>query len=179
MFHIDSLIAQTRGFILGGAQRCGGPFRKFVQIHKPILKGAVRDATGGMTFSPTRGLTFFEMQLIIRCMEQQREKDGVDVAIDFFFGAIIGVLLGGIVYIVLRQWVQFTSGFALWIFLFAGLAISGSLTALFRNRVRKKPKRESLLAPVNERIASGTQILLWCIFVLGCISLAGLGLGRP
>ncbi len=112
----------------------------------------------------------------MRCMEQQREKDGVDVAIDFFFGAIIGVLAGGGIYFFLRQWIQFTSGYALWIFLFAGIAISGSLTALFRNRVRKKPKRESLLAPVGERIATGTQALLWSIFALGLVLLAALGL---
>ena len=111
----------------------------------------------------------------MRCMEEQRKKDGIDIAVDFFFGAIIGVLAGSIIYFVLKQWIHFTSGFAFWIFLFAGIAISGSLTALFRNRVRKKPKRESLLAPVGERIATKTQALLWGIFVLGCISLAGLG----
>lgn len=109
-------------------------------------------------------------------MEQQREKDGVDIAIDFFFGAIIGVLVGSIIYFILRQWIQFTSGLAFWIFMFAGLAISGALTALFRNRVRKKPKRESLLAPVGERIATKTQALLWVIFGLGLALLGALGL---
>jgi hypothetical protein len=107
-------------------------------------------------------------------MEQQREKDGIDILIDFFFGAAVGVLVGGGVYFILRQWIPFTSGYAFGIFLFAGVAISGSLTALFRNRVRKKPKRESLLAPVGERIATGTQAILWIIFVLGCVSLGAL-----
>jgi hypothetical protein len=127
------------------------------------------DATGRIS------LTFTRMFLIMQCMEQ-REKDGVDVAIDFFLGAIVGVLVGSGLYFLLRQWIQFTSGYALGIFLLAGIAISGSLTALFRNRVRKKPKRESLLAPVGERIATKTQALLWGIFALGLLLLAALGL---
>ena len=107
-------------------------------------------------------------------MKQQHEKDVIDVTIDFFFGAIVGILAGGGIYFVLRQWIPFASGYACGIFLFAGIAISGSLTALFRNRIRKKPKRESLLAPVGERIATGTQAVLWIVFVLGCVSLAAL-----
>jgi hypothetical protein len=129
-----------------------------------------------MTLPINERLNIYGNVAIIRRMEQHREKDGMDVAIDFFFGAIVGVLAGSGVYFVLKQMIQFGSGYAYWIFLFAGIAILGSLTALFRNRVRKKPKTGSLLAPTGECIAIRTQVLLWIIFVLGCVSLVGLGL---
>jgi len=107
-------------------------------------------------------------------MEQQREKDVVDVVIDFFLGALVGALVGLGIYFGLKQAVHLSSAYAIWIFLLAGIMIAGSLTALFKNRVRRKPKKESLLAPVGECLSLTSEVVLWIIFVLGCASLIAL-----
>ena len=107
-------------------------------------------------------------------MEQLREKDGIDVGIDFFLGAIVGVLVGSVLYFALRQWAPFASGMAIWIFLFGGFAIGGSLTGLLRNRVRKKPKKGLMIAPTNECLSLSAKIVLWVVLALGCLSFVGL-----
>ena len=111
-------------------------------------------------------------------MEQQREKDGIDVSIDFFLGAFVGVLVGCGMYFALKQWIPF-AGQAFWIFLFGGFAIAGSLTALLRNRIKKKPKKGMLIAPVGECLSMGSKVVLWIILALGCFSFVGLHFLRP
>jgi hypothetical protein len=105
-------------------------------------------------------------------MPPNRQKDGLDVAIDFFFGALFadGVFaLGfwrasGRYYNVHWEWHTF------WICLLAVTLIASSMAALFRTQFWARYETYSIIPPMEESVSRRSKIILWILFGLGCAS---------
>jgi len=102
-------------------------------------------------------------------MSHTREKDWLDVVVDFFYGAIFGDLAA---FILIRfpprgrypLWhLHFPrEGWCLY-FLSAAL-IGGALLALYRYRWPEP----TLLPPAEERLSRAKWIVLWTVLIAGC-----------
>jgi hypothetical protein len=105
-------------------------------------------------------------------MPEPKQKDWFDIAIDFFFGALISDVVYGLA--VLRGGGR--SGW-LWrwdtvsIILFAITLIAGSLAALFRNQFWSHYETYSIIPPMEETVSKPAKIILWLLFAIGCASL--------
>jgi len=104
-------------------------------------------------------------------MNAPPQKDWLDIAIDFFFGAafvdfwiVVGFLRAA--KLSAFAWHPF------WNCLVAATCIAGSLAALYRNQFWAKYETYSILPPMEESVSSRGKIVLWTIFGLGCASLA-------
>jgi hypothetical protein len=105
-------------------------------------------------------------------MSAPPQKDWLDIAIDFFFGAVFADFVIG--FGLLRE--SGSSGW-LWrwdtvgIVLFAITSIAGSLAALYRNQFWSRYETNSIIPPMEESVSKRGKIVLWTIFALGCGSL--------
>ena len=105
-------------------------------------------------------------------MADTKQKDALDTAIDFFFGAVFADVVYGLG--LLRN-----SGHNGWlwrwdtvlIILFAITMIAGSLAALFRNQFWSKYETYSVIPPMEETVSRTAKVVLWTLFALGCASL--------
>ena len=105
-------------------------------------------------------------------MSAPPQKDWLDIAIDFFFGALFADIVVG--FGLLRG-----SGRAGWLWrwdtvglvLFAITAIAGSLAALYRNQFWSRYEGRPILPPMDETVSRPAKIVLWSLFALGCASL--------
>jgi len=105
-------------------------------------------------------------------MSAPPQKDWLDLAIDFFFGAVFADVVYGLAF--LRD--SGRSGW-LWqsdtalIILFAITMIAGSLAALFRNQFWAKYETYSIIPPSEETVSKPAKIFFGILFTLGCASL--------
>ena len=104
-------------------------------------------------------------------MTYSREKDWLDVAVDFFYGAILNDFL----WLALIRFPP-RGRHPLWelhfqregwcLYFLSGALMGGALLALFRYRWSEP----SLLPPIGEHLSGAKRIALWTIFALGCSS---------
>jgi len=107
---------------------------------------------------------------ILTHMPPSNQKDWLDIAIDFFFGALFADVVYGLG--ILRgnpSWHWRLNTFL--IVLFAVTMIAGSLAALFRNQFWAKYETYSVIPPMEESVSKRAKIILWTLFALGCVSL--------
>jgi hypothetical protein len=106
-------------------------------------------------------------------MAEPKQKDGLDIAIDFFFGAVAGDL--AVAAFFSRRCQQFyqinfhTS--TVLICLLAATLIFGSLAALYRNQFWSRCESYSIIPPMEETVSRAAKSILWMLFALGCASL--------
>lgn len=110
-------------------------------------------------------------------MAEPKQKDAVDIAIDFFFGAVLGNLLAiGTFSPRFRQTcrfffnIQWSSNDVL-ISIFAATLICGSLAALFRNDFWGAYSSYRQIPPMEETVSREAKVILWMLFAVGCASL--------
>ena len=106
-------------------------------------------------------------------MGEPRRKDAFDIAIDFFFGALLGDAMVGLFFSrrVQRFYnIDFHTSTVL-ICLLAATLIFGSLAALYRNQFWSRYESYSIIPPQEETVSRPAKIMLWTLFTLGCASL--------
>jgi len=103
-----------------------------------------------------------------------RQKDWLDLVVDFFFGAAfvdfwIGLgFLRASGYHLNIHWEWRT----LYLSLLSATLIAGSLAALFRNHFWGSYDTYSVIPPMEESVSRKSKLILWILFALGCVSLA-------
>jgi high-affinity Fe2+/Pb2+ permease len=106
-------------------------------------------------------------------MSEPRQKDALDIAIDFFFGAAFADVVIALAFLRASgrginlhwEWQTF------WICLLAATLIAGSLAALYRNDFWSNYQTYSVIPPMEESVSKRSRILLWMLFAIGCASL--------
>jgi hypothetical protein len=106
-------------------------------------------------------------------MAPPRQKDWLDIAIDFFFGAVFADFLVafGFLRAAGRRFNLHWEWHTFWICLLATTLIAGSLAALYRNQFWSNYDTYSIIPPMEESVAKRSKIILWIVFSLGCASL--------
>jgi hypothetical protein len=109
----------------------------------------------------------------LTCVPEPKQKDVVDIAIDFFFGALAADLAVTLFFSRDSQifYNAHWRGNAVWICLLAATLIFGSLAALFRNQFWSNYETYSNLPPMEEAVSPQAKVILWMLFAMGCASL--------
>ena len=103
-------------------------------------------------------------------MPPPRQKDGLDVAIDFFFGALFADVVVALGFLRGHRWNWQWQWSTLWICLLAATLTAGPLAALFRNQFWARYETYSVIPPMEESVSRRSKIILWILFGLGCAS---------
>jgi hypothetical protein len=106
-------------------------------------------------------------------MSEPRQKDSLDVAIDFFFGAAFADVVIALAFLRAGgRWINLHWEWAtFWICMLAATLIAGSLAALYRNDFWSNYQTYSIIPPMEESVSKRSRILLWMLFAIGCASL--------
>jgi hypothetical protein len=116
--------------------------------------------------------------MLFCAMSEPRQKDVLDIVIDFFFGALAGGV--GVAAFFSRRSQQFYDahwqGSTIWISLLGATLISGSLAALYRNQFWSSVETYSVIPPMEETVSKTAKIILWILFAIGCGSFGLLAL---
>ncbi len=101
-------------------------------------------------------------------MRAPPQKDWLDIAIDFFFGAaFFDVLLLGAYFRANGRWYNLSWG-SFELCLLAATCIAGSLAALYRNQFWSRWEHHQVIPPMEESVSRAGRIILWSIFAVGC-----------
>jgi len=95
-------------------------------------------------------------------MSNPREKDALDLAIDFFFGAIFTGGAGGLFYARSGGW-HFTVA-TLCVVVVTWAMMGGALAAMYRNVFWSALERYTLIPPIPERVSFRAKAILWSVF---------------
>jgi hypothetical protein len=106
-------------------------------------------------------------------MPELPPKSSLNIAIDFFFGALGGDVVVAIGFLrAMRQNYYIDSAWATFaVLILSATLIGGSLAALYRNQFWSSLETYSILPPMEERLSTKSKMVLWSLFGLGCASL--------
>ncbi len=95
-------------------------------------------------------------------MSNPREKDALDLAIDFFFGAVFSGGAGGLLYARTGGW-HFTVA-TLCVVVVTWAMMGGALAAMYREDFWASYERYTIIPPMRERVSLQARVILWSVF---------------
>lgn len=102
-------------------------------------------------------------------MSQPPPKDWLDIAIDFFFGALFGIF--SVIGVIFHSGDMAALHGTTWlVFLLSASLICGSLAALARDLFWSKYETYTVIPPIKDSVSKRRQTILWIVFALGCAS---------
>jgi hypothetical protein len=104
---------------------------------------------------------------------QPRQKDWLDIVVDFFFGAVFCDIWIAVCFArgAARAFDYRGDSFTFGIIMLAGALIAGSLAALYRDQFWSNWETYKVIPPMEESVAKWNKAILWSLFALGWLSL--------
>ena len=99
---------------------------------------------------------------MLPAMAQAPEKDTLDLAIDFFFGAVFTGGAAGFVYVRTGGW-HFTME-NLCVMVVTWAMMGGSLAAMYRDVFWSALETYTLIPPIRQRVSRRARAILWSVF---------------